>query len=439
MVNNSPSLKRGKRKLEPISIDELASDSTMTGFSDLFKIPTTFPQWSGVDTGGPETSAPETGPLVIEPRDHITPCLSSIEASGVETDPSVIAPVANEFCSESAQTGGLVSNPSLFQDPAGIDTAIGSETDPPETSGSVSGGSGLIVSAPLQRKLQIREAKSVQDGHTYGEQTVYGALWSHGTVVTEQMRVITIGFLRMTGIAGLAESNCKAAVAGLLDKLAIERLPDQKIALGRTYKVYSWTSVLSRRRAAGLTHVIKSRGVVFVDPKTGLRLTTAKTQPRRHKNTTTAALSVETGGTQTDGPVSVPPASPGEISELAARLRRDLDPALDDSAASRLWRECHMLVPDCTVDEILHFILLKSQVIYRDSNIKNPIGLLLMTIPEFFHGTAVHELRAQKGREEYQRRELQEQQQRYWQDVADNPGTPLNERQLALAFLAKLI
>jgi hypothetical protein len=127
------------------------------------------------------------------------------------------------------------------------------DTEPPETGPPVSmrlvttpSETTPTVSAIVPRKLQIREVKLVQEGHTYGEQTVYEALWKNGTVVNDSIRIITIGFLRMAGIAGLAESNCKAAVAGLLEKLAVERLPDKNVSQGRTYRVYSWTAVLAR-------------------------------------------------------------------------------------------------------------------------------------------------------------------------------------------------
>jgi len=350
-------------------------------------------------------------------------------------------PVSPGTDGEQPKTDGVVSGPS--------------KTSPPETVPLETIPASEIITPyvpPLQRKLQIREAKLVQEGHTYGEQTVYDALWKHGTVVNESTRLITIGFLRMASVAGLAESNCKAAVAGLLDKLAIERLPDRNIAQGRTYKIYGWAAVLARRRAAGLTHVIKSRGVVFVDPKTGKQLTVAKTAPRKARET----RGIETGGPVSIGPVYSPASSEPEnsirttsdspkqpdfstkVADLAARLRRDLDPAFDDSAARRLWRECESAVPDCTLDEIIHFVALKAQTIYRDRSIRNPIGLLLMSIPEFFTGSAVHDLREQNGREEKRRRELQKQQRKYWKEVADSPTTTSEERELALRFLTEI-
>lgn len=486
MVNNSRSLKRGKHKLEPISIDELAGDSTMTGFSDLFKIPTGVRQprtpigWKrpseilkptiesgGLVTGEPESSPPLIAPVVALANGHFPPPSMAAEDSLSDTASVGTSP---------PQTAGPVSGPAVTSLRVNSQTEGGQkrpiETNPPETDPPVSASSfPELLSAPLKRKLQIREAKVVQEGHTYGEQRVYEALWKYGAVVNEQVRVITIGFLRMAGIAGLAESNCKAAVAGLLDKLTIERLPDKNIAQGRTYKVYNWTSVLARRRGAGLTHVIKSRGVIFVDPKTGRPLTAAKTSARRQAK----ANGFETGGVGIGGPVSgaaggsdsrsgfstleethrqsmaLPssdqssqaaaqesPTLQPEIQDLASRLRKDLDSAFDDSAAGRLWRQCQKSVPDCTVDEVVHFVALKSQKIYRDRNIRNPIGLLLMSIPEFFTGSAVHELRADKRREEEQRRESQVQQRKYWEAVADDLNTSSDERELALKFLAEI-
>jgi hypothetical protein len=505
---------RDRRKLEPISIDELANDSTMTGFSDLFKIPTepktpatvvsgrwnqakdivsksallsgvapkeTLPPVSSADLTEPvETSPPVRGggastPVVWQAESTpggvaVSETLPPVSGLGVtepaetsptvapepvlsvsETGPPVLAlPVIRKRVEEihrsntayppvtKALTGHSTPPHSLGLHNLSVETtpSVTSPTEitPPGTLPPITGGpvSGWNV-PPLPRKPQIREAKLVQEGHTYGEQTVYDALWKNANAVTESVRLITIGFLRMANLVGLAESNCKIAVAGLLDKLAIERLPDLNIAQGRTYKIYGWTAILSRRRAAGLTHVVKSRGVVFVDPKTGIPLTSAKTLPRKK---------IGIGGLETSPPVSLSGSAPGSfqstVTELASRLRQNLDSSFDDSAAARLWRECQSSVPDCTIEEVVHFAALKAQKIYKDRNIRNPIGLLLMTVPEFFTGSALKEFRDQKGREVEQQREFQTKQREYWKLVAQDPNTPLDERQLAAKFLTEL-
>ncbi|MDQ2840630.1 MAG: hypothetical protein M3Y72_06245 [Acidobacteriota bacterium] len=439
MADNSRSQRRSKQKLEPISIAELAGDSTMTGFSDLFKIPTS-------DVQSPAPSNRWKRPGEIAEGDPLLRRLKTVprETAGPvsTTDPSVET-VQIDSSIAFADTDGPETSPGETNPPVttlGVpDPASEPAVDElrPETVPADTGGfeTGPLVSR-LQRKLQIRPAKLVQHGHTYGEQRVYEALWDHGHIVSESLRVITVGFLKMSGIAGLAESNCKAAVAGLIDKLAIERLPDTNLSLGRTYRVYAWKAVLKRREALGLTHVIKSRGVVFVNPETGQRLTTAKTQPRRVSEASATRL---TGGPVSSGPVSFTrQVSSTAVTNLATRLRNEVDVAFDDSAAGRLWRECQSLVPDCTTDEVIHFVGLKAQRIYRDRKILNPIGLLLMSVPDYFSGGAVAELREQKGREEQQTREMAEQQQSYWRRVANDPSTSPEERELALRFVGQI-
>src|SRR5579883_2632651 len=71
--------------------------------------------------------------------------------------------------------------------------------------------------------------------------------------------------------------NCRA----LVEKLALEEVRTYSYTRGRTYLVYHAEEVVRRRRAAGLTHVIKTRGVVFVDPETG-----AERTQKRHVKTT---------------------------------------------------------------------------------------------------------------------------------------------------------
>jgi hypothetical protein len=50
----------------------------------------------------------------------------------------------------------------------------------------------------------------------------------------------------------------------------------------------------------------------------------------------------------------------------------------------------------------------------------------------------VNELREEKGREVQQQREFQARQREYWKRVAEDPNTPLEERQLAARFLNEL-
>lgn len=152
---------------------------------------------------------------------------------------------------------------SSVPDKEGIDIAI------PERGIPVSGVTPHNVAVTQIALLRrIRQAFRAQDGHSLGEQAVYQALWDHGVDRDSHSRIVTIGYRTLSAVCGLTANNCKANLQGLRDKLAIEETERHTPSAGTTYLVYSTDAILKRRQAAGLTHYIKNRGVVFVDPLT---------------------------------------------------------------------------------------------------------------------------------------------------------------------------
>ncbi|MCZ2078899.1 MAG: hypothetical protein LC130_28365 [Bryobacterales bacterium] len=132
---------------------------------------------------------------------------------------------------------------------------------------SITPHSVAVTQIALLRR--IRQAFRAQDGHSLGEQAVYQALWDHGIARDPDSRIVTIGYRTLSAVCGLTANNCKANLQGLRDKLAIEETERHTPSAGTTYLVYSPDAILKRRQTAGLTHYIKNRGVVFVDPLTG--------------------------------------------------------------------------------------------------------------------------------------------------------------------------
>ena len=270
---NSASSRHNKRDWRtPISADELAGDPTMVGHTSLLQ---NVPVTTDLDRSSlPKAEAPETGPPALG-----TP-VRSLDAEARQV------PIMSPPVSDPSEACGPVTD--------------GSDTE-------WSGTGGLKTGPPvLSRAPIIREARLVQEGHTNGEQRVYDAMWKSARVVDDQRRVLTIGFGKIAQISNLSESNCKPAIAGLLEKLAIERLPDRgpNLALGRTYQIYSWSMVLKRRREAGLTHVIKTRGVVFVNPTTGERLTNSQTPPRSNMSRVETGPLVSSRNAELDSEIS---------------------------------------------------------------------------------------------------------------------------------------
>ena len=97
--------------------------------------------------------------------------------------------------------------------------------------------------------------------------------------------MLTIGLRTLAELSRMAYSNCKANVRSLVAKLALDERPGFSYTEGRTYIIYSFREILRRRKAAGLTHVVRTRGVAFVDPETGREIAGFEcTSIRAHPN-----------------------------------------------------------------------------------------------------------------------------------------------------------
>jgi len=132
--------------------------------------------------------------------------------------------------------------------------------------------SGTRAVQTARGPLRIRRAVLAQDGHSLGEQALYEALWRAAGRQSHQTRLITIGYRGMAELARLTVNNCKANIKALANKLAVEEISSYTHAHARSYLIYSFPAILERRKAAGLTHYVKTRGVQFIDPESGKAL-----------------------------------------------------------------------------------------------------------------------------------------------------------------------
>jgi hypothetical protein len=223
-------MSRSRRKLDtsPIEYDDVVDSPALKGMISFLEIPPgELPHLDfTVPPGTPEKARPATGaPLSATPQSDIT-------GTPVSEDPALGIPVSPTPATPAAY-------PPLLPRPA----------------------------------MRIRHATAAQDGHSFGEQALYDALWQHAHPHGPETRIITIGYRRMAELARLTVNNSKANIQALIQKLAVEEIASFTHSQGRTYLIYSCDAILRRRREAGLTHYIKSRGVVFVDPDTGAPLT----------------------------------------------------------------------------------------------------------------------------------------------------------------------
>jgi hypothetical protein len=265
----------------------------------------------------------------------------------------------------------------------------------------------------------VREAPTAQDGHSLGEQALYDALFRAAAPYNQDARIITIGFTRMSELARLAYRNCKLNTRALVAKLTLEPVSESSFTQGRTYVVYTPEAILKRRREAGFTHVIKTRGVIFVHPQTAEPLLPTLDESTR----------VET--TLVDPGEMLPP-------ELTAGFRQLL-PFLDTSFVRNLWEQCRAAAEDCTAEEVLYYTELKlRQLSAAGKAIGNPGPLVLATVPTCFVGPDAIYLGRRLAVEAQKRQQESEllSQRAEWQRLTVDPNTPEQERQYYEKLLA---
>jgi hypothetical protein len=121
------------------------------------------------------------------------------------------------------------------------------------------------------KRPKARQAVSAEEGHSHTEQHVYEALWGQAAVYDRDSRVLTIGFGAMSHLVRLSLNNCRLNIRSLIRKLALEELRSEQCEqkVGKTYRIYNSASILRRRKMAGLEWVIRTKGVMFVDPNSG--------------------------------------------------------------------------------------------------------------------------------------------------------------------------
>ena len=309
-----------------------------------------------------------------------------------------------------------------------------------------------VLSRPLAR---IRRATLAQDGHSFGEQALYDALWQHAHPRDNDTRIITIGYRRMSELARLTVNNCKANIQALIQKLAVEEASSFTHSQGRTYVVYNYAAILQRRRQAGLTHYIKSRGVAFVDPDTGAPLTERIRDrsgiPFSGGPASGGVPEGDPGGTPAAATSGAPPSPAPPYSQsfsnsprnptssappaLIQGLRQIVTP-IDDEAAGVLWRQCRRRAEDCTAEEVLHFARAKA-AIFRSGKIRSPVGFLLASVPKCFEGASFLEFRREQDQRAREAEEQLARMRREFESILNDPQSSEEDRQFARRVLAE--
>lgn len=368
-------------KLQPISVDELYSAPGMSGFVSF---------------------------LNVKPWEQQTEILD--ELTGVESPP-VILPQAHTITPERMLTTPLSTSqlpvPS-FQtseaNPNGIEVTTTTLVESTRVSSSY-------------RQPLVREVRFLQDSLSFGEEALYNALWANAEQLSSDAKVISIGFERMSRLARLTDKNCKINCKSLIGKNVIEILAETDFRAGRTYKVYNFKSALQRQKDAGLTHVIRTRGVQFVDPISGHALTPTAHNRRVATMVQTTPVKSELTRVRSTGLTGVKSANSTPVNSTNSSLLRhpesqpstaiaDLVCVLQDElaigdgdAARQIIRACRTNAPDATDEDIARCVRSEARRIRLNRRIENPVGLLITQVPKCFQGDwRLHRAELVRGR-----------------------------------------
>ena len=266
---------RRKPAMEPLGWDEIVSQPGMGGYLSFLNGPIPLPHLQPpapealadpVVVSDPEpVSTPavaaalgvvSTRERVLDPATATTPAitLTSVVMSGpvVELNPEPRITSEKSPAPEANRDPGVLPVPDGFSGPA----------IPP--------GSGNYTTTG--RRPRIRKCAAAHEGHSLGEEVLYQALWKAATPESAAARTIVIGWRGMSQLCRMTPKNCKINTQRLIRKLALEVLSPYNTpeSIGTTYRIFPSEAILSRRQAAGLEWVVRSRGVEFVDPATGI-------------------------------------------------------------------------------------------------------------------------------------------------------------------------
>ena len=218
-----------RHAMEPISYDELMSNAGMSGFVSFLEHPS------------PVQAAPAL----------------EMEAGAMAGTASAAAAIPQAYPSRPADDGTDEERPT--DDKRRSSVPLGPSAVPLAHTQA-----GMPV-AP-GRKERIRKATVVEDGHSLAEQAVYEVLWQAASPLndlTDADRTIRIGYHRLAQMTRLSWVSVKANLRTLERKLAIEVTGSENSATRecKCYLVYSRSTILERRKQAGLEWVRRTRGV----------------------------------------------------------------------------------------------------------------------------------------------------------------------------------
>lgn len=322
------------------------------------------------------------------------------------------------------------------------------------------------------RIIHLREVRSVQDAHTKGEHDLLKEMWKRGREESSNTRLLRAGLSELSLMCGSHKTSCRSYVRALTEKLALEEVESYQAAAGllgaRVYRIYSFDEIRNRRRRAGLTHVVRTGAVTFVDPRTGLKLppvsdllpvstlsTGGNLPPDRNLPPDSGSSLLSTPGsnllpssnnnyeqenirttTTTNTTADIHTDSASTIDELEALILDSPYSAFDRNAITTIVKQSRERVYDVSAIEIYTLFQEKAGTLIGNRRIENFTGILIWAWSGFFTQGRVNSLREAKRKQ----KELDEKQRleriETYREIINDPSTPEQWREEARRGLA---
>jgi hypothetical protein len=287
-------------------------------------------------------------------------------------------------------------------------------------------------------KVRTVRARTVQDGHTVWEQSIYESLWREATpAVGQEHRLIAIGYRHIAALTTLGLKTIQRNMKSLERKLTLEPIGryDSDTKSPKTYKVYSYKAILERRKDAGLEWVsINRQGVELTCDPSLATVPTVTTVPTVGTDTVpTVTTRHSPHGDYSFRTIKQVQAERTSSSSAVCQVQQVITPLsleLDDDGISQIITASWEVNPTASPEEIAHFIGIAVQRNHR-GGVRTWVGFLKAAVPKYLveGSTTLVAYREGKAREKAELR-------RQAQAVQEDPQATQQEREWAAGVLA---
>ncbi len=278
---------------------------------------------------------------------------------------------------------------------------------------------------------RVRRIRLAQDALSHVEEKVYDLLWGVKNQSKDAFRFADFSLQRIANEARINIKTVRELLPRLIDKgfIAVEREADVRRNLPTRYRVWSYSEILAQQQKRNRLWVVKTgKGVFYARPvSVGLTANTSLVEDAKLDvldepmgvGSSPKGFEIKPSG-ETSEPLGVDQDSEaGLFGALARMIRVNLGADADQALLAAMVHDCRARARATTGstasdDEILHFCRVKTGIFARASNLRNPLGVLRIALPECFSGQPFLDYRAAEA----ERRQREQDEVRRYEELA---------------------